>query len=149
MRALAQRPTVSLMSEAAKPSGAAPDSDGAPYPNDELTLVCGEVAAVFVAPGAEARRRPLPRAGPDMLVVLLANGHTDAEKTMRAAGHIQELLGGRHLLQTIIEDDLKTGIQRILGRTVKTTLSATRLDPDLSAEIFLLVPSATDAQRPT
>jgi len=38
-------------------------------------------------------------AGPDMLVVLLANGHTDAEKTMRAAGHIQELLGGRHLLQ--------------------------------------------------
>ena len=56
-------------------------------------------------------------------------------------------LGGRHLLQTIIEDDLKAGVERILGRTVKTTLSATRLDPDLSAEIFLLIPAA-ESQRP-
>jgi uncharacterized protein YbcI len=75
-----------------------------------------------------------------MLVVLLVNGHTDAEKTLRAAGHIQELLGGRHVLQTIIEDDLKAAVERVLGRAVKTTLSATRLDPDLSAEIFLLTP---------
>jgi hypothetical protein len=44
-------------------------------------------------------QRFIPTDGPDMLVVLLANGHTDAEKTMRAAGHIQELLGGRHLLR--------------------------------------------------
>ncbi len=57
---------------------------------------------------------------------------------MRAAGHIQELLGGRHLLQVLIEDDLKTCVERILGRRVETMLSATRLDPDLSAEIFLL-----------
>ena len=73
-----------------------------------------------------------------MLIVLLANGHTEAEKTMRAAGHIRELLGGRRLLQTMVEDDLKARVERILRRRVETTLSATRLDPDLSAEIFLL-----------
>jgi uncharacterized protein YbcI len=130
------------MTEAGTPSGAASDRDAAPYPNDDLTRICGEVAGVFRrAWGRGPAKTTAHWAGPDMLVVLLANGHTDAEKTMRAAGHIQELLGGRHLLQTIIEDDLKAGVERILGRTVKTTLSATRLDPDLSAEIFVLAPA--------
>jgi uncharacterized protein YbcI len=76
-----------------------------------------------------------------MLVVLLVNGHTKAEQTMRAAGHIEELLGGRRLLHAVIEQDLKASVGTILGRTVETTLSATRLDPDLSAEIFLLAPN--------
>jgi uncharacterized protein YbcI len=129
------------MTEAVTPSGAASDSDGAPYPIDELTQVCGEVAAVFRrAWGRGPAKTTAHWAGPDMLVVLLSNGHTDAEKTLRAAGHIKELLGGRRMLQTIIEDDLKMGVERILGRAVRTTLSATRLDPDLSAEIFLLAP---------
>jgi uncharacterized protein YbcI len=129
------------MTEAVTPSGTASDADDAPYPNDELTQVCGEVAAVFRrAWGRGPAKTTAHWAGPDMLVVLLSNGHTDAEKTLRAAGHIKELLGGRRMLQTIIEDDLKTGVERILGRAVRTTLSATRLDPDLSAEIFLLAP---------
>lgn len=67
-----------------------------------------------------------------MLIVLLENGHTEAEKTLRAAGHIQELLGGRHLLQMLIEDELTASVEQILGRRVQTLLSATRLDPDLS-----------------
>jgi uncharacterized protein YbcI len=129
------------MTEANTPAGAVPQSRNAEYPNGELAQICGEVAAVFRrAWGRGPAKATAHWAGPNMLVVLLANGHTDAEKTMRAAGHIQELLGGRHLLQVIIEPDLKAGVERILGRTVETTLSATRLDPDLSAEIFLLAP---------
>jgi uncharacterized protein YbcI len=109
--------------------------------SDLLTRVCGEVAAVFKRAWGRGPIETTARwAGPDMLVVVLHNGHTDAEKTMRAAGHIQELLGGRHLLQLLIEDDLKASVERILGRPVETMLSATRLDPDLSAEIFLLGP---------
>ena len=129
------------MSDAPTPHAAA-DSDRAAYPNDQLTRVCGEVAAVFRrAWGRGPAKTTAHWAGPDILVVLLANGHTDAEKTLRAAGHIQALLGGRHLLQTIIEDDLKAAVEQVLGRTVKTTLSATRLDPDVSAEVFLLAPA--------
>jgi uncharacterized protein YbcI len=121
---------------------AAADSDRAAYPNDQLTRVCGEVAAVFRrAWGRGPAKTTAHWAGPDILVVLLANGHTDAEKTLRAAGHIQELLGGRHVLQAIIEDDLKAAVEGVLGRTVNTTLSATRLDPDVSAEVFLLAPA--------
>jgi uncharacterized protein YbcI len=126
-------------------------SDTAPqhqsYRADSLSQVCGEVAAVFRrAWGRGPVRTTAHWAGPAILVVLLENGHTDAEKTMRAAGHIQELLGGRHLLQVLIEDDLKACVERILGRRVETMLSATRLDPDLSAEIFMLAPSAVRAQ---
>ena len=81
-------------------------------------------------------------AGRDMLVVLMENGHTPHEKTLRAAGHIQELLGGRQVLQVVVEEELKAAVSRALGRRVVTMLSATRLDPDVSAEIFLLEPEA-------
>jgi hypothetical protein len=123
-----------------------PDPPPPPHPSDPLAQICGEVAAVFRrAWGRGPRKTTAHWAGPSTLVVLLENGHTDAEKTMRAAGHIQELLGGRHLLQVLIEDDLKASVARILRRPVETMLSATRLDPDLSAEIFLLGPSGAAA----
>jgi uncharacterized protein YbcI len=129
------------MSKANTPTPAVPQSGHAEYPNAELAQICGEVAAVFRrAWGRGPAKTTAHWAGPNMLVVVLANGHTDAEKTMRAAGHIQELLGGRRLLHVIIEPDLTARVERILGRRVETTLSATRIDPDLSAEIFLLAP---------
>jgi hypothetical protein len=110
-------------------------------PRDPLSQVCSEVAGVFRrAWGRGPVKTTAYWCGPSAIVVLLENGHTDAEKTMRAAGHIQELLGGRQLLQVLIEDDLKAAVQRILKRPVPTMLSATRLDPDLSAEVFLLGP---------
>ena len=129
------------MSESSRRYPVVPDSQPTAYPNGDLAQICGEVAAVFRrAWGRGPAKTTAHWAGPNMLVVLLVNGHTDAEKTMRAAGHIQELLGGRRLLHGMIEPDLKASVERILGRTVETTLSATRLDPDLSAEIFVLAP---------
>jgi uncharacterized protein YbcI len=129
------------MSNSETSSSAPPDGEHVASSYGELTQVCGAVAAVFRrAWGRGPAKTTAYWAGPNMLVVLLANGHTEAEKSMRAAGHIQELLGGRRVLQGIIEDELKASVERVLGREVETTLSATRLDPDLSAEIFLLAP---------
>ncbi|HTX09242.1 MAG TPA: Na-translocating system protein MpsC family protein [Solirubrobacteraceae bacterium] len=130
------------MSDRPTSTSASPDGQPLVCSDDGLMQVCGAVAAVFRrAWGRGPAKTTAHWAGPNMLVVLLANGHTDAEKSMRAAGHIQELLGGRRLLQHIIEDELKSSVERVLGREVETTLSATRLDPDLSAEIFLLAPA--------
>ena len=104
------------MSQASTPTGVAPQSENAAYPNGELAQICGEVAAVFRrAWGRGPAKTTAHWAGPNMLVVVLANGHTDAEKTMRAAGHIQELLGGRRLLHVLVEPDLKASVERILG----------------------------------
>jgi uncharacterized protein YbcI len=79
-----------------------------------------------------------------MLVLLFENGHTDAETALRATGHAQHVLHGRHLLHEIVEHDLRSSVQRIIGRPVLTTLGATRLDPDLSAEIFLFARSPSE-----
>ena len=122
-------------------------TEQATRPRDQLASLSGEVAGIFRrAWGRGPVKTTAYWAGPDMLVVLLENGHTDAEKTLRAAGHIQHLLDGRELLRQIVEDDLTACVERIIGRPVRTTLSATRLDPDLSAELFLLARNDSEDQ---
>ncbi len=110
-----------------------------------LASLCGEVAAVFRRTwGRGPVKTTAHWAGPNMLLLMLENGHTEAEKALRAAGHVQQLVGGREILHQLVEDDLRAIVERTTGRTVLTVLSATRLDPDLSAEIFLLAPLSDD-----
>jgi hypothetical protein len=54
-----------------------------------------------------------------------------------AGEDVKELLGGRRLLQEIVEPELQIGVERATGRAIRATLSATHVDPDVSAEIFL------------
>jgi uncharacterized protein YbcI len=106
--------------------------------SEVLTRVCSEVAAlVRRAWGRGPVRTSAHWATPDVLLVLLEDGHVESEKTLRASGYTGELLGGRRLLQEIVEPELQAGVERAIGRPVRATLSATRLDPDVSAEIFL------------
>ena len=110
--------------------------------SDGLANLCGEVAAIYRrAWGRGPVKTTAHWAGPNMIVIVLENGHTDAEKSLRATGHIQELMRGRRLLQEIVEDELRSSVERTIGRRVETVVSATRLDPDLSAELFLLAPA--------
>ena len=89
-------------------------------------------------------------ADPNTLLVLLEDGHTTAEQTLRAAGHAETVLGTRSKLQAIIEHDVAEVVEIATGRTVEAVLTATRMEPDLSAEIFLLatLPSASPADGP-
>jgi uncharacterized protein YbcI len=104
-----------------------------------LADICGEVAAAFKQAWGRGPARISARwAGSDMLVLLLHNGQTEAEKTLRAAGHERQLLEARRLLHAALEDELTSIVQRATGRCVLTVLSSARLDPDLSAGIFLL-----------
>jgi uncharacterized protein YbcI len=104
-----------------------------------LADICGEVAAAFKQAWGRGPARISARwAGSDMLVLLLHNGQTEAEKTLRAAGHERQLLEARRLLQAAVEEELMSIVERATGRCVLTVLSGARLDPDLSAEIFLL-----------
>jgi len=115
----------------------------------DLQRICADVASLFRRRwGRGPRQTRAHWAGDDMLVVLMENGHTEAEKSMRAAGHIAELLEGRHLLQGLVEADLCEIVEAATARKLRTSLSATRLDPDLSAEIFLFEPLGEDAAAP-
>lgn len=136
----ARRRNVPAMNPPARPQQLTAVPDTAREP-DALSEICGEIAAAFKRTwGRGPVQTTASWAGPDTIVVLLQNGHTDAEKSLRAAGHIQQLLEGRQLLALMLEDELRASVESATGRSVVTVLSATRLDPDVSAEIFLLEP---------
>jgi uncharacterized protein YbcI len=112
--------------------------DEVTHAGEVLTRVCSEVAASFRrAWGRGPVRTTAHWATPDVLLVLLEDGHLVSERTLRTSGFTRELLGGRRLLQEIVEPELQAGVERVIGRPIRATLSATRLDPDVSAEIFL------------
>ena len=126
-------------------AGAPADVD--PPAGGGLSELCSSIARLYSERwGRGPQRCRAYWAGADILLVLLEDGHNPAERTLRAAGHIQEILGGRHALQRILEDDLCRLVEQATGRRVATVLSATRLEPDLSAEVFLLVPAAGGEQ---
>jgi Na+-translocating membrane potential-generating system (MpsC) len=106
---------------------------------DPLALLGGEVAGVLRRAWGRGPSRVVARwAGPDILLLLMEDAHTDAERTLRTAGYEDEVVRERLRLHAIVEDELAACVERAVGRRVRTTLGATRLDPDLSAELFLL-----------
>jgi uncharacterized protein YbcI len=135
-------------------TGAAPKlAEPAARPHDRMALLCGEIAALYRRVwGRGPVKSTAQWAGAHTLVVLLETGHTESEMTLRAAGHAEQVIAGRRALQSVIEAELKSTVERIVGRRVETVLSAVRLDPDLSAEIFILAPGgvrdpAADRER--
>lgn len=79
-------------------------------------------------------------AGPDVIVVLLEDSQTPVESTMRAGGLDRQVLETRAALQDVLEREFCELVARHTGREVRTMLSATRLEPDISVEVFLLEP---------
>jgi uncharacterized protein YbcI len=118
--------------------------------SDDLTRLCGEAAGIVRRSwGRGPVKTTAHWAGPSMLVLVFEDGHTEAEKALRAGGHLEALRTGRRLLLELVEDDLSGAVETVAGRPVLTMLGATRLDPDLSAAIFLLGDAASMHQGPT
>ena len=77
-------------------------------PADPLVRICGEVAGAFKRKwGRGPTNTTAHWAGANMLVVLLYDGHTEQEGTIRAAGRIGLVLDGRQALQQLLEHELK------------------------------------------
>lgn len=118
--------------------------------SDDLTRLCGEVAGIVRrAWGRGPIKTTAQWAGPGMLVLVFEDGHTEAEKALRAGGHEEALQTGRRLLLELVEGDLCRTVEAITGRQVLTMLGATRLDPDLSAAIFRMGDAAPTHEGPT
>jgi uncharacterized protein YbcI len=110
---------------------------------DPLSQICGEVAlAVRRVWGRGPIKATAHTAGKNMLVVLLEDGHTSHEHSLRVAGRTEQLLEGRKALHDILAEDLTAIVAQATGRDVLTMLSATRIDPDVTAAIFILDSSA-------
>jgi uncharacterized protein YbcI len=79
-------------------------------------------------------------AGPDMLVVVLGGGYTEAEQTLYERGRAEDVRAYRTALQDALSEDMAGEVEALTGRTVVAFMSTSHQDPDLQVEIFVLEP---------
>jgi uncharacterized protein YbcI len=80
----------------------------------------------------------------DVVVVVLEETFTPAERTLidqGQAGGIQEI---RRNFQTIMADQFKALIEQATGRRVRSFTSETDLENDIAVEVFILAGDRTD-----
>jgi len=73
-----------------------------------------------------------------MVVCLLSDIYTAAERTLIGAGQAEHVRRTRTLHQEALKYQYKASVERILGRPVTAFLSAVHVDPDVAIEVFLL-----------
>ena len=83
-------------------------------------------------------------AGPETLVVLLQDTMTPAERQLAALGEHERLRAQRRLLHTVIEDEIRSVVERILERSTLSLISGFDTQRDVAAEVILLAPAPED-----
>lgn len=99
--------------------------------NDLVVRVMQE----YTGRGATRARTVL---SPDTVMVLLEDTLTKGEQTLVEHGRTQEVLRIRRTFQEAMSRELTAEIERLTGREVLAFLSANHVEPDYSAEIFVL-----------
>jgi uncharacterized protein YbcI len=74
----------------------------------------------------------------DIMVVVLEDQLTQAERSLVTGGHADAVKRTRRGLQEIMRPYLTSTVERLTGCTVRAFLSANHFDPDVGAEVFIL-----------
>jgi uncharacterized protein YbcI len=80
----------------------------------------------------------------DLVVVVLDGGFTRGEHTLSDHGFQREVMQSRMAMQNSVEAEFRTAVEIILGRPVRSFMSAADPANDLQAEIFVLYPGGAD-----
>jgi uncharacterized protein YbcI len=80
----------------------------------------------------------------DLIAVVLEETFTPAEKTLIARGESEGIQDIRRRFQRAMADQFRSVVEQATGREVRSFLSETDLDNDISVEIFLLGARRTD-----
>ena len=80
----------------------------------------------------------------DLVVVVLEETFTKAERTLVERGELEAIQQIRRRFQQKMADEFKAIVEQATGRSVRAFLSETNLEADLSVEIFLLGEARTD-----
>jgi uncharacterized protein YbcI len=83
----------------------------------------------------------------DVVVCLLEDGATKAERNLVAAGKSELVRMTRDAIQRAMEEQLVTTVERLTGRRVLSFLSGTSTLAESSVEVFVLEPE-TRADTP-
>jgi uncharacterized protein YbcI len=80
----------------------------------------------------------------DLVVVVLEETFTPAEKTLIERGEADGIQDIRRRFQRAMADQFRSLVEQATGRSVRTFLSETDLENDVSVELFLLGEERTD-----
>jgi uncharacterized protein YbcI len=80
----------------------------------------------------------------DLVVVVLEESFTRAEKTLAQRGEREAIEHIRRRFQQQMADDFTSVVEQATGRKVRVFLSETNIDQDVSVETFLLADERTD-----
>jgi len=80
----------------------------------------------------------------DLVVVVLEESFTRAEKTLAERGEREAIQHIRRRFQQQMADDFTSVVEQATGRKVRVFLSETNIDQDVSVETFLLADGRTD-----
>src|SRR4051794_10839830 len=80
----------------------------------------------------------------DLVVVVLEESFTRAEKTLAERGEKDAIEHIRRRFQQQMADDFTSVVEQATGRKVRVFLSETNIDQDVSVETFLLADDRTD-----
>lgn len=80
----------------------------------------------------------------DLVVVVLEETFTRAEKTLVGRGESEAIQHIRRRFQQQMADEFKSIVEQATGRAVRSFLSETSVEDDVSVEVFLLGDARTD-----
>jgi uncharacterized protein YbcI len=115
-------------------------------------LVGGQLSAAICNAVVRIQREYLGR-GPtkarasvrgDIIVVLMQDTLTKAERSLAADGRQEDVLRSRRSLQGTMTDDIVAAVEELTGRSVIAFMSDTHIDPDLACEVIVLEPNEAD-----
>jgi uncharacterized protein YbcI len=74
----------------------------------------------------------------NVVVTVVYDALTKAERILAANGNHADVAETRHLLNSVVDADLRAAVEAVTGRTVTVSLSAGQVDLDVAATIFIL-----------
>jgi uncharacterized protein YbcI len=79
----------------------------------------------------------------DVILVVLEDVFTTAERTLVAGGRGDQVQAGRSAFAEVMRERFCATVQSICGRRVRVYLNQTHLDPEVAIELFVLEPEVT------
>jgi uncharacterized protein YbcI len=122
------------------PSTSSGDSSraGPAGPGELAATISTEVVHVFAEHTGRGPTRARTTLDTDMVVVVLQDGLTKAERVLVQAGRDAEVLQLRRTFQETMRHDLVGVVERLTERKVEAFMSANHIAPDTAVEIFLM-----------
>jgi uncharacterized protein YbcI len=127
-----------MSSPVVSPDGLA-DQDG----NHPLAMISREMVRIYKDQfGRGPNKVRSHYAGPDVLVCILENTFTPAERSLQAMGEHQRLRDTRIFFQYASTAEFTEAVERVTGRRVKSFISGIDTNTDIACELFVLEPQA-------